>query len=343
MAKLKNRFIGQKEGWHLELDGKDLGDFRVAVISDMTEGDPIIGNMTAKQHLRKGFYVQKHSYLQEHQWFPWGDAKSVLENPNERFYTHVVAGVADKKVKHGFRGAGFSVVDRAQFSDGESYAKMFYIPTALKDEKKGLDFSNANVVKGNGQKESLEQLIFRESLNHIKGRNLLTVFDAPEAELQSLTKYNFRALAPQFDVPDLKSKTSKEFSQVADKVHMVVRAPEDERAKLYEHGVELGKAFQLFNGYLREGYIDEYANVRGAKEFRNRRIETAMQMYFDGIKKLVGSAVVVNNQYVVPYKGVAIPGAIPVNSKDKDKLIMQYTKLGEEAVQQYKMHFPAKV
>ena len=334
MSKLKNRFVGQEKGWHLELDGKDLGNLTVAVISDMTEGNPAIGGMTAMQHLRKGRYVQRHSYLQPHQWLPTGDAKHNLQNPKERYYTHVVAELNGK-------GIGSSVVDRASFHDGENYIKMFYIPTALKTEK--ADFSGANVVKGNGQKEPLEQLIFRESLNHIKGRKLLTVFDAPEAELPSLTKYNFRALAPQFNVPDLKAKTAKEFSTVADKVYMVVRAPEGERAKQYENGVELDKAFQLFNGYLREGYIDEYANVRGNKEFRNPRIETAMRMYFGGIKKLVDSAVVVNNKYVVPYKGVVIPEARPLSSREKLLLTRQYKDLGKEAVEQYKMHFPAKL
>ena len=68
-----------------------------------------------------------------------------------------------------------------------------------------------------------------------------------------------------------------------------------------------------------------------------------MRMYFGGIKKLVDSAVVVNNKYVVPYKGVVIPEARPLSSREKLLLTRQYKDLGKEAVEQYKMHFPAKL
>lgn len=333
MSKLKNKYIGPEEGLRLQdPQGNDLGALTVAFISDMTKENVKIGPFTAMGHLLREAYIQRHSYLQEHQRLPPRDAKEVLENPKEKFYTHVVAE-ADGK------GAAFDVVDRGKFSDGESYVKMFYIPTILTSEKR--NYTNTFVATPNGKREPLEQLVLKLSLEHVDGKNLLTVFDAPETELPQLEPYKFRALSPKFDVPSISAKTSREFSQVADQVYIVVRAPEGTKAEQYQHGVELNKAFELFNGYLRESYIDEYANVRDSKEFKLRRIETAMTIYFDGIKKLVDSAVKVGDKVIVPYKAVTIPGATPLSQEDKKRLIMQYTELGKEAVKQYKRYFPA--
>ena len=326
--KLKNRYI--KAG-RLESEGKDLGDLAVALVSDMTKGDVEIGPMTAMQHLGRGVYVQKNSYLQEHQWLSAGDAKDVIENPKEKYYTWVVAELNGK-------GVGFAAVDKSKFTNGEPFVKMFYVPTILKKDDK--DFSNANVIKGNGQKEPLEQLISRLSLDQVGGRNLLSVFDGPDAELPSLAAKGYTALAPKFDIPSVGAKTSMEFSQVADQVYMVIKLPEGSRAQQYQFGVDIDKAFQLYNSHLRESYIDEYANVRGSREFQNKRILTAMGIYEGGIKKLVESAVKVGDKKIVPYKDMQISGATPLTPKEKEQLTQHYLELGKEAIKQYKRHFP---
>ena len=150
MSKLKNKIVGEKEGWRLELDGKDLGDFVVAAISDMTK-DGKLGSISSWEHLRNGDYAQQHSFLQPHQRFPRADAREVLQDPAEKYYTYVVAEVANKRYSNGLRGVGFDVMDKAKFSDGEGYVKMFYIPTVTQTDKE--DFSRANVVKRNGEKE----------------------------------------------------------------------------------------------------------------------------------------------------------------------------------------------
>ncbi len=313
--KLNNLYIGKEEGWHLQdSNGKDLGALTVTVLSDANTGDklkgPKVGSMTVMDHLMKGHYVQQHSYLKQHQRLSPSDAMSVLQDPNEKFYTHVIAEVDDKRYVHGYRGVGFDVIDGAKFEDGEPYVKMFYIPTTLK--LKNEDFSRTNVVKRNGEKEPLEKLIWRLSLEHVGGRKKLTVFDAPEGELGKLENYGFKALTPKFDVPSLSAKTNKEFSQVADQVYMVVKSPEGPKANQYQYGVELQKAIELFNGYLREGY-----------EIKNTK---TVMMYDDGIAKLIDSAVKVNGKVIVPYKGVEISGAVPLERKDKEELKIDYLK-----------------
>lgn len=326
--KLKNQYI---EAGRLESNGKDIGRLAVALVSDMTKGNATIGPMTAMQHLRRGVYVQKNSYLQPHQWLSAADAKSVIENPKEKYYTWVVAELDGK-------GVGFAAVDKSKFTDGEPFVKMFYVPTIVKRE--GEDYTHTNVVKGNGQKEPLEHLILRSSLHHVNGRNLLSVFDGPDAELPSLAAYGYRALAPKFDIPSAGAKTSEDFSKVADQVYMVVKLPEGQAAKQYQFGVELGKALQLYNSQLRESYIDEFANVRGSREFHNRRIDSAMGMYNGGIRKLVESAIKVGDKVIVPYKDAVIEGAEPLPEELKKRLVIHYLEWGKEAVKHYKKHFP---
>lgn len=333
--KLKNRYV--KAGRLESSDGKDLGELAVALVSDMTKGDVQIGPMNAMQHLRQGVRVQKNSYLEDHQILPAADAGDVIANPNEKYYTGVVAELNGK-------GVGYAAIDKANFTDkkgkktGEQFVKMFYVPTIV--TKGGKDFSNSNVVKGNGHREPLEQLILRLSLDRVGGRNLLSVFDGPDAELPSLAAHGYRALAPKFDIPSAGAKTSADFSQVADQVYMVVKLPEGQTAKQYKFGVELSKAFQLYNNQLREGYIDEWANVRGNREFHNRRIDSAMGMYNDGIKKLVESAVKVGDKIIVPYKDMQISGAAQLTPKENEELTQKYLKLGKEAVKHYKKYFP---
>lgn len=333
--KLKNRYVGA--GRLESSDGKDLGNLAVALVSNMTKGDVKIGPMTAMQHLRGGHHVQTHSYLKDHQILPPADARDVIANPNEKYYTGVVAELNGN-------GVGYAAIDKANFTDekgkktGEQFVKMFYVPTIV--TKGGKDFSNSNVVKGNGHKEPLDQLILRLSLDQVGGRNLLSVFDSPDEELPSLAAHGYRPLAPKFDIPSAGAKTSAEFSQVADQVYMVVKLPEGPAANQYQFGVELSKAFQLYNNQLREGYIDEWANVRGNREFHNRRIDSAMGMYNDGIKKLVENAVKVGYKVIVPYKDMQISGAVSLNPLEKEELTQKYLELGKGAVKHYKRYFP---
>ena len=334
--KLNNLYIGQREGWHLQdAQGKDLGDLAIAIVSDMKKKGKI-GPMTAMEHLKQGEYVQKHSYLQPHQIFPAKHAEEPLSDPKEKYYSQVIAELNGK-------GVGFAIVDRAKFADGadgESYVKMFYVPALLKTDKE--DFSKAQVVKGNGHSESLTQLIARLALDHVGGRNMLTVFDAPETELEQLRPYNFKALAPLFDVPEVKARTSKQFSKKADQIYLVIRPPEGPKSSNYGIGVELDKAFDLLNGYWREAYIDEYATVRGNKQFRLKRIDSARKFYDNGIKSLVDNAVKVGDKIIVQYKDNVDSTFTQLTPVEKEQLQEKYKSLGAIAFQKYIRHVPEK-
>ena len=333
--KLNNLYIGKKEQWHLhDSQGTDLGQLTFAVISDMGKGDekegPKVGPISAYQHLRKEYFdVQNKSLLGKSQKLRPFQAREPLQDPKEKYYSHVIAETGDKAV-------GFAAVDRAKFDDGENYVAMFYRPTLA---VRPVDFSKANVVKKNGHIEPLENLIERIALDHIRGRNLLAVADATEEELARLPK-SFRALAPQFDIPAALARTTKEYAIPTDNAYIVVRLPEGQNASKYQNGVELGKAFQLYNTIIREGYIDEHATVKDGKTRITKRVQAAMDMYKNGINALVESAVKVGDKFVVPYKGADLTQTIKLGADEKQRLVDHYLALAPESFAKYIRHIP---
>lgn len=336
MAKLKNRLIDK--GWHLELDGKDVGPFRTASISDMTKGNERLNSMTAMQHLRQGYRVQKNSYLRPEEWLKPAQTREVLEDSTEKYYTQAIGEVANKRAAHGWEGVGFAAVDKKQFSNGEPYIAMYYRPaTFQKDER---DFSRANVVKKNGHKENLEELILRQSLERVNGNNLLVASVALEEQLEQAKRTGFKALAPDFAVPPVSARKEREYRQPAPTtIYLLVRTPEENNAR-YKHGVPLNKAFQIFHSLIREGYIDESAVVRDGKERPTTRIKPAEAYYFDGIVKLVESAVKYGDKTIIPYKGVDVKDSAlrPLTIDEKDKLMKKYLELGKKEFPTFKYH-----
>ena len=334
--KLNNIYIGKKENWHLhDSQGKDLGQLTFAVLSDMSKGNekqgPKVGPMTAYQHLRREYFdVQNHSALTDTQKLRPFQAREPLQDLNEKYYSHIVAEVGDKAV-------GFATVDKAQFEDGESYVAFFYRPTL---KIKPFDFTGSKVVKKNGHTEPLEHLIERISLDHIGGRNLLAVADASEAELATLPE-TFKALAPKFGIPATRARTKKEYAVPSDKVHVVVRLPEGNNASKYQHGVELGKAFHLYNTIIREGYIDEYATVKDGKQHKITRVQgAAFEMYKNGIMALVESAVKVGDKFIVPYKGADPKQFKQLNATEKNDLLDRYIGKAPESFAKYVRQIP---
>lgn len=336
MAKLKNHLIDK--GWHLELDGKNLGPFRLASVSDMTKGNETIDSMTAMQHLRQGYRVQKNSYLKPEEWLKPSQAKEVLEDSTERYYTEVIGEVANKRSAHGWDGVGFAVVDKKLFTTGEPYVAMYFRPaTFQKDER---DFARANVVKRNVHKENLEEMILRQSLERVNGNDLLVASVALEEQLEQAKRTGFRALTPDFSVPPVSARKEREYQQPAPTtLYLLVRAPEGNDAG-YRQGVSLNKAFQIFHSMIREGYIDESAVVRDGKERPTTRIKPAEAYYFEGIVKLVNSAVKYGDKTIVPYKGVDVKDSAlrPLTIDEKEKLMKKYLELGKKEFPTFKYH-----
>ena len=333
--KLKNLYMGQREGWHLQdSQGNDLGSLTLALISDTRKGrDNVqIGPQSADWHLMRGYFdVQKRSFLQEHQWLSPANADEDLRNPEEKHYSWTVAELNGKK------GIGFAAFDRDKFSDGESYVKWFFKPTLRTKDK---DFSGANVVLGNGHNQPLEKIIWNHSLNHVGGKNMLSVYDAPESELAQIRPY-FRALAPKFDVPKVDAKTVKDYKEKADSVYIVVGIPESSDSTRKSVGIELQKAFELYHGYLREAYFPQFANVEdGKKHELTKKTEAARDMYEGGIRKLVESAVKVNGKLIVPYKDARVTG-IPLSPQEITEVGLIYLMKGQKLFEHY-VRYPAK-
>ncbi len=336
--KLNNLYLGEKEGWRLQnTQGEDLGTLTLAIISDMREGDAKIGPMTAMQHLSLEQDLQKSSFLQKHQWLSPENAAEDLRNPEEKRYTHVVAELNDgKKVK----GVGFAVVDRDSFSKRGGYVEWFFLPTL---RTKGEDFSYAKVVQGNGHKIPLHELIRNQSLKHIGGENLVSVYDASEGELKRIPEA-FMALAPKLDVPKVDAKSIGDYRKKADKVHIVVGSAKhgswfdywsskETWANRFD-GIELEKAFDIYFGYFREAYFPQWANVRdGKKSELKAKNNAAISMYNQGIFELVSSAVKVRDKILVPWKDAE--AGTPISREEKIRLVDKYKRLGAEAYKNY--------
>ncbi len=330
--KLNNLYMGQREGWRLQdSQENDLGQLTLAVISGMTKGNPKIGPQTAMQHLRRGYFdVQKHSFLQEHQWLSPSNAAEEFRNPEEKHYSHIVAELNGK-------GIGFAAVDRDKFSDGKGYVKWFYSPVL---RTKDGDFSGSQSVLGNGHKLPLEQLIFGKALEHVGGKGMLSVYEGPESELERIKPF-FRALTPKFDVPKADAKTVKDYKEKADEVYIVVNVPESSDKVTKSVGIELQKAFELYNGYLREAYFPQFANIRdGKKHELKRKIEAAWDMYESGIRRLVASAAKVDGKIIIPFKDAKTKGT-PLKPTEKHTLESNYLSLGQEAFKHY-VRYPNK-
>ena len=334
--KLNNLYIGKKENWHLhDSQGKDLGQLTFAVLSDMSKGNekqgPKIGPMSAYENLRREYFdVQNNSSLTDTQKLRPFQAREPLQDLNEKYYSHVIAEVDGRAV-------GFAAVDRTQFEDRENYVAFFYRPTL---KIKPFDFTGSKVVKRNGHTEPLEHLIERISLDHIGGRNLLAVADASEAELVTMPQ-TFKALTPKFDIPSAKARTKAEYAVPSDSVHVVVRLPEGNNASKYQHGVELGKAFHLYNTIIREGYIDEYATVKDGKQHKLTRVQgAAFDMYKNGIRALVESAVKIGDKFIVPYKGADPNQFAQLNAKERNDLLGQYIAKAPESFAKYVRTIP---
>ncbi len=333
--KLKNLYEGQNEGWHLQdSEGKDLGALTLSLVSDTRKGrDKVkIGPQSADWHLRRGYFdVQKHSFLQKHQRLSPGNADEDLRNPEEKHYSWAVAELNGKK------GVSFAVVDRDKFSDREGYVKWFFAPVI---RTKDGDFSGSNAVLGNGHKVPLEQLVRDKSLEHIGGKNMLSVYDAPESELEKIKPY-FRALAPEFAVPKVDARSVKDYREKADRIYMVISVPESSNLTRKNIGIELQKAVELYHGYLREAYFPQFANVDDGKKHKlTKKIEAAREMYEGGILKLVESARKIDGKLIVPYKDAARIGR-PLTPKEQFEFGIKYLMEGEKLFEHY-VRYPIK-
>ena len=333
--KLNNLYMGQREGWRLhDSQGKDLGSLTLALESDTRKGrhKVKIGPETADFHLKRGYFdVQKNSFLSEHQWLSPGNVDEDLRNPEEKHYSWAVAELNGKK------GVAFAAFDRDKFSDGESYVKWFFAPV-LRTKKE--DFSGSQAILGNGQKIPLEKLVWNKALEHIGGKNMLSVYDAPETELEKIKPY-FRALAPKFAVPKVDAKTVKDYREKADEVYMVIGTPESASPTRKSIGIELDKAVELYHGYLREAYFPQFANVEDGKKHKlTGKVEAAKEMYEGGILKLIESAVKVDGKIIVPYKDAQVKGT-GLNPQEITELGLTYLMKGDKLFEHY-VRYPAK-
>ena len=332
VERLQNKYLGEEEGWGLYTEDKSHKPFRVAVVSDMTthgKAGPKIGPKTAWQHLLEGQRVQNNSYLEEQQRLAALDAREVLQDPTERYAW--VIGEANGE------GVGFASVGFSRFSDTTPYINMFFRPT-IRSDIKGL--AQAKVVSKDGAEKPLEQLIWEESLKHLKGTGLMVVSDAPERQLAHAEKYGFRALVPQFDVPDLRAKKKEQYSQVADRVFLGIISP-DEYKVSFPHGMPLEKSFELFNSFIREGYIDEAAKVNARGETKVTAVQGAKKMYDDNINRLIDAAVKAGETTIVPYKDINPSdydrlGLRPLAEAEKVSLKERYLTEGNQAFARYR-------
>lgn len=333
--KLNNIYMGQREGWRLQdSQGKDLGALTLALESDTTKGrhKVKIGPETADFHLRRGYFdVQKHSFLQEHQRLSRANADEDLRNPEEKHYSWAVAELDGKK------GVAFAAFDRDKFSDGESYVKWFFSPVVRTKKE---DFSGSHAVLGNGQRVPLERLVRNKALEHIGGKDMISVYDAPESELEKIKPY-FRALAPKFDVPKVNANTVKAYREKADEIYMVVSMPASASPTRRNVGIELEKAIELYHGYLREAYFPQFANVEDGKKHKlTGKVEAARKMYEGGILKLIESAVKVDGKIIVPYKDAQVKGTT-LNPQEITELRLTYLVKGDKMFEHY-VRYPSK-
>jgi len=341
MVKLKNQY---KKVGHLEHDGKNAGDLALAFVSDMTSGDrlegPKIGPLTAFEHLKKGYYgVQRKSYLKKHQTLTPAQRREVHHDKTETS----VDTIAELNGDNGI-GVGFASVEKAKFTDGEKYVNMWYRPTIA--SKDGPDFRKVEVIKRNSHRESLDDLIWRESLSRIDGTGLLAVTDAPQAQLNHMLGYGFRPIKSKFGVPSLKAETEADFSKRSDWIYLGLKIPDALKAK-YQLGIPLHKAFHLLNDYIREGFIDQSVNVRKNREYEVKRVNSAKRVYDNNIIRMIESAVRYENQVIVPFQDIPEErykqsGLIPINKKDRDKLKDEYLKLGNVQFSKVEYHPPDK-
>ena len=340
MVKLKNQF---KKVGHLELDGKDLGELDLIHLSNMTTGGnkgPRIGSVTALEHLRRGYFgVQRRSYLEPHQRLTPAQRREVHHDKTE----NSVDVIAELDGKHGI-GVGFASVEKAKFADGESYVNMWYRPTIA--STRGPDFRKGVVVKGNGHRESLDDLIWRESLSRIRGTDLLVVTDAPERQSDHMKHYGFKPLKPKFGVPSTRAETEEKYAKRSDWIYLGLKVPQSLQAK-YQVGIPLDKVFHLLNDYVREGYIDQSVNVRGNRKFEVKRVNSAKKAYDNNIRRIVDSAVSYNGEVIVPfqdvlesqYKSLRLK---PLSATDARNLKDNYLGLGDAQFSKVEYHPPAK-
>lgn len=343
MVKLQNQY---KKAGRLEIDGKYLGDLAVASVSDMTTGGhdgPKIGPLSAREHLKRGYFgVQKRSYLEEHQRLTPRQRVEVHHDPTESS-VDLIAELGGKR-KQDIKGVGFASVEKAKFTDGEGYVNMWYRPTIA--STRGPDFRKGVVVKGNGHRESLDDLIWRESLSRIRGTDLLVVTDAPERQLDHMEPYGFKPLKPKFGVPSTAAETEAEYSKRSDWIYLGLRVPQSLQAK-YQIGLPLDKVFHLLNDYVREGFIDQSVNVRKDREFEVKRVNSAKRVYDNNIRRIVDSAVAYNGEVIIPFQDVPESqykrqGLKQLSATEASKLKKKYLGLGNDAFPKVEYHPPAK-
>lgn len=343
MVKLQNQF---KEVGQLELNGQDLGKLSLASVSDMTKGGhdgPKIGPLSAREHLKRGYFgVQRRSYLDENQRLTPRQRVEVHHDPTESS-VDLIAELGGK-LKQDIKGVGFASVEKAKFPDGEGYVNMWYRPTIA--STRGPDFSKAEVIKGNGHRESLDDLIWRESLSRIRGTDLLVVTDAPERQFDHMKHYGFKPLKPKFGVPSTRAETEEKYAKRSDWIYLGLKVPQSLQAK-YQVGIPLDKVFHLLNDYVREGFIDQSINVKGDRKFEVKRVNSAKRVYDNNIRRIIDSAVAYNGQVIVPFQDVPESqykslGLKPLSATDASQLKDKYLGLGNDVFQKVEYHPPDK-